>query len=219
MTTPALDTLLDAAAVRVLGSLMEKEATTPDNYPLTLNSLTAACNQATSRDPVMELAEADVKAALADLMQRTLVREVYRSDSRAKRFRHALAETLHLHPQELAVLCVLMLRGPQTSAEIRARTGRMYTFDDPAYLDIVLDGLATLPVPLVVQLPRLPGRKEARYAHLLAGEPQLPLDTEGAAPRVSGTSRMDALEEEVRAVRAELAELRERVDALLRELQ
>lgn len=219
MTSHALDTPLDATAVRVLGSLMEKEATTPDNYPLTLNALTAACNQTTSRDPVMALDEADVKAALADLMPRTLVREVYRNDSRAKRFRHALAETLHLHPQELAVLCVLMLRGPQTAAEIRSRSTRLYQFDDPAYLDIVLNGLATLPTPLVVQLPRLPGRKEARYAHLLAGEPQLPLESESAAPRTTGASRVEALEEEVGTLRAELAELRERVDALLRELQ
>src|SRR5690606_8270632 len=108
--------------VRVLGALIEKEFTTPDNYPLSLNALLAACNQSSNRDPVLELDEATVRAAIAARDRRKLVKEVFRSDSRARRYRHALADTLHLHPAELAALCVLMLRGPQTAGEIRTRT-------------------------------------------------------------------------------------------------
>jgi len=210
---------LSHVEVRILGALVEKALTTPDNYPLTLNSLTAACNQTTNRDPVMELDEVTVVAAVKALVARGFVREVYRSDSRAKRYRHALPEALNLHPAEIAVLCVLMLRGPQTPGEIRGRISRLHEFDDPGILDITLDALRTMPEPLVLQLPRQPGQKEARFAHLLAGEPEIPSVEERSAARPSGGSRIDALEADVASMRTELTELREKLDALLNELQ
>ncbi len=211
---------LDAVAVRVLGALIEKAYTTPDNYPLSLNALTTACNQSSNRDPVMALEEGVVAAAVKDLEQRGLVREVYRSESRVKRYRHALPDTLHLHDAEMAALGVLMLRGPQTVGEIRGRTSRMHEFPDLASVEVTLQALAGLTVPLVTMLDRQPGQKEARYAHLLSGEPaQEDTSTPGvAAPAandgaVGFEEEMADLRAEVADVKAELAELRARFDA------
>jgi len=201
---------LDPVAVRVLGSLIEKESTTPDNYPLTLNALKVACNQATNRDPVLDLDEATILASLDDLGRRSLVRAVHRSDSRARRYRHLMAETMSLHAAEIAVLCVLMLRGAQTAGEIRVRTARLFEFTDPMHVDITLQALMTLSQPLVTQLPRRPGQKEARYAHLLSGEPaeELTAPVESAVEEPVAPARGEALEHEVAALRAEVAELR-----------
>jgi uncharacterized protein YceH (UPF0502 family) len=209
---------LDGVGVRVLGSLIEKEITTPDNYPLTLNALTAACNQTSNRDPVLDLDEATVSKALEELGRRSLVRAVHRSDSRARRYRHLLPETLKLHPAEMAVLCVLMLRGSQTAGEIRTRTARLFEFPDLAHLEVTLQALMTLPTPLVAQLPRRPGQKEERYAHLLSGPP-----LDAPEPRVTEDTakpgRIEALEQAVHSLRAELAELRTRFDEFRREFQ
>jgi uncharacterized protein len=212
---------IDSLGVRVLGALVEKEATTPDNYPLTLNALTAACNQTTNRYPVMQVDEAAVARSLEELARRSLVRQVHRSDSRARRYRHLMVETLKLHPAELAVMCVLMLRGPQTPGEIRTRSARLHEYDDPAQLEITLQSLMTLSRPLVAPLPRQPGQKEARFAHLLSGEPGLqPLEESaaGGAP-MSRASRVEVLEDEVRALRQELQELRQRFDTFSRQFQ
>lgn len=216
---------LGAEAVRALGALVEKEFTTPDNYPLSLNALTAACNQASNRDPVMQLAEPEVAAALQELIHRALAREVHRSDSRVKRYRHLLGDTLHLHATELAALCVLLLRGPQTPGEIRTRTARMVEFVDLSHVEITLQSLISLSTPLVRQLPRLPGQKELRYAHLFAGEPQLPRQpaapeapsSDEAAPAEPG--RVDALERDLAEVRSELAELRAQFESFRKEFQ
>lgn len=210
---------LDAAAVRVLGALVEKEFTTPDNYPLSLNSLAAACNQASNRDPVMDLDEAAVSQALGDLAARALVREVYRSDSRVRRYRHLLGDTLHLHPPELAALCVLLLRGPQTLGEIKGRTARMFEFIDLAHVEITLQSLMSLATPLVTPLPRQAGRKEVRYAHVLSGEPLQPLPAQLPDTSPASPGRLDALEHEVAALRTELAELRAELAAFRREFQ
>ncbi len=223
---------LDPVAVRVLGSLIEKEITTPDNYPLTLNALVAACNQTSNRDPVMTLDEATVAGTLAELARRGFAREVHRSDSRAKRYRQTLAEALSLHEPETAVMGVLMLRGPQTPGEIRTRTGRLFEFRDVPHVEVTLQSLATLSDPLVAQLPRRPGQKEVRYAHLLSGEP--PADVEpapGAGPvsataaRADAAARIGALEDEVGSLRAdieslqgEVARLRARLEEVRREL-
>jgi uncharacterized protein YceH (UPF0502 family) len=203
---------LDIAGVRVLGSLIEKAATTPDNYPLTLHAVTAACNQATNRDPVLRLDGATVQSTLEELARRQLVREVKRSDSRARRYRHLMSESLNLHEAEIAVMCVLMLRGPQTTGEIRTRTSRLFAFPDLARVELTLEALMTLAEPLVAQLPRQPGQKEVRYAHLLAGEPE----ADSPEPHVDADpvedSRVDALEREVSSLRTELADLRKRFE-------
>jgi len=202
-----MDDPLDAVAVRVLGSLIEKEITTPDNYPLTLNALVAACNQTANRDPVFVLHEPAVSDSLKELSRRSLVREVHRGDSRARRYRQLLSESKSLHAAETAVMCVLMLRGAQTSGEIRSRTSRLFEFVDLTHVDVTLQGLVTLPVPLVVHLPRRPGQKEARYAHLLSGEPQA-ATIEAASVEPAKLDRVEALEQAVDALRAAMADLR-----------
>jgi uncharacterized protein len=220
---PADPEPLDDVAVRVLGSLVEKAYTTPDNYPLSLNALTAACNQTSNREPVMSVDEAAVMQALKELTHRSLVREVYRSDSRVKRFRHLLEETLHLHDPEQAALCVLMLRGPQTVGEIKGRSARMFEFIDLSHVEITLQSLVTLSTPLVVELPRQPGRKEARYAHLLAGEPEAAPAALDRAPRASRAEALEgevaSLREEVASLRADVAALRESLEGFRREFQ
>jgi uncharacterized protein YceH (UPF0502 family) len=216
---------LDDVGVRILGALIEKKFTTPDNYPLTLNALTAACNQTTNRDPVMELDEAAGKRSLDELARRSLVRGVHRGDSRAMRYREELSETLHLHQPELAALCVLLLRGPQTPGEIRTRSARMFEFSEPRHVEVTLESLITLSAPLVTLLPRRPGQKEARYTHLLAGAPQLDTTDEveaaaSATPRApSSGDRIEALERDVEALRAEVAELRAQLEGFRRQFE
>jgi uncharacterized protein YceH (UPF0502 family) len=220
-----MDQPVDAVGVRILGALIEKEFTTPDNYPLTLNSLTAACNQTSNRDPVMELDEAAVKRSLDELARRSLVRAVHRGDARAMRYREELSQTLHLHQPELAALSVLLLRGPQTPGEIRTRAARMFQFSEPRHVEVTLESLITLSTPLVALLPRRPGQKEARYAHLLSGEPRV--DTTREAEAVSSTAvrpptadeRIETLEREVVALRAEMAELRAQLEAFRRQFE
>jgi uncharacterized protein len=219
-----VDLPLDAVGVRVLGSLIEKQITTPANYPLTLNALTAACNQSSNRDPVLALDEAVVLAGLEDLTRRSLVRLVYRSDSRAKRYRHLVPETLNLHDAETAVMCVLMLRGPQTTGEIRTRTARLFEFRDLAHVDITLQTLMNLSEPLVVQLPRQAGQKEVRYAHLLAGEAEAEAvrtvaEPVAPEPPTADHSRLDALEQDVASLQAELTDLRALLDDFRRQFE
>jgi len=161
---------LNAVEARVLGSLMEKEVTTPENYPLSLNALVNACNQKSSREPVMELREADVRTALFDMEQRGLVRTL--ADSRVPKFENRVRDGLNLRRDEFAVVCLLLLRGPQTTAEMRARSERMYEFEDNAAVSTTLERLAGRvdPLqPLTVLLQRQPGAREARWMHLLSG--------------------------------------------------
>jgi uncharacterized protein YceH (UPF0502 family) len=210
---------LDDVAVRVLGSLIEKELTTPDNYPLTLNSLTAACNQTSNREPVMAVTEQDVMRALDALAKRSLARAVKRNDSRVERYRHLMTETLHLHQQENALMCVLMLRGPQTTGELRTRTTRMFEFRDLPHVEITLDALMTLATPLVAQLPRQPGQKEVRYAHLLAGEPAPYVPEVRERTASSQPGRIEVLEQEMSLLRGEMAELRAQFEEFRRQFQ
>jgi len=161
---------LNAVEARVLGSLMEKEVTTPENYPLSLNALVNACNQKSSREPVMELREADVRTALFDMEQRGLVRTL--ADSRVPKFENRVRDGLNLRRDEFAVICLLLLRGPQTTAELRTRSERMYEFEDNAAVTTTLERLAgrVEPLqPLTVLLQRQPGAREARWMHLLSG--------------------------------------------------
>jgi uncharacterized protein YceH (UPF0502 family) len=214
-----IDTPLSPVEIRIVGSLMEKEITTPDAYPLTLNALVTACNQSTNRDPVLSLDEETVNAGLAELATRQFVRQVFKSESRAKRYRQTMSETLHLHPAEAAVMCVLMLRGPQTAGEIRTRSARLFEFRDVPHVDVTLQSLMTLTTPLVVQLARRPGQKELRYAHLLGGQPADDHTDEAAQMHETSTPRVDRiaqLEEDVASLRTELAELKARFEEFVR---
>lgn len=213
--------------VRVLGALLEKEVATPDNYPLSLNALQAACNQTTNREPVMRLDEDAVVHAAVALRRRYLLRQIQPAGSRVTKYEHLLGQELRLVQRELAVLGVLMLRGPQTPGELYARTARLEPFADVADLEGVLESLrAREPEPLVARLPRRPGQKEVRYAHLLAGEPsqaELAPASEDAPPparRADGDDgRVAALERTVEALRAEVAALRAELDAFRAQFQ
>jgi uncharacterized protein len=208
---------LSEVEVRILGSLIEKESTTPDTYPLSLNALTNACNQLSNREPVMSLGEDAVKWAVNNLRQQSLVRAIQPSDARVMKFQHLVTEKLNLDAPARAVMCVLMLRGPQTLGEIKTRTNRLAEFANMAAVEAVVGELAGR--ELAVELPRRPGQKEARYAHLLSGPPSETPAADGnvgvdrAAPGVdSSDDRIAALEGVVEELRRELAELRSRFE-------
>jgi hypothetical protein len=203
---------LNPIEVRVLGCLVEKELATPEYYPLTLNALTNACNQKSNRDPVMALEEADVVRALDSLRFQRLAHQSAEG-VRAAKYCHNLDGLLRLEPQELAILAELLLRGPQTVGELRGRAERMAPIADLAAAEAVLTELAEREPPLVVLLPRQPGRKEQRYAHLFAGTPEQNEETspppEPVRARVlAENERLAALEVEMAALRSELVELR-----------
>ena len=201
---------LTAEECRVLGCLVEKAIATPDYYPLTLNSLISACNQKSSRDPVVSYDESDVMGAIDGLKEKRLATRITSSDSRVPRFRHIMPDALRLNQPQLVTLAVLMLRGPQTVGEIRGRTGRMYEFESLQEVEETLQNLAMRdPHRLVVHLPRRPGEKEARWAHLLCGEPEVEM-TEAAAPAARPSA--SALEGRVAALEEELAALREQFE-------
>lgn len=211
---------LSAAEARVLGALVEKDITTPDYYPLTLNALVNACNQTSNREPVMALGEAAVEQALGALRERRLAFLFQGADSRVAKFGHRVAETLELERPAIAVLCVLLLRGAQTVGEVRARTGRMHEFESLEATEAALQALAArVPEPLVVRLARQPGMKEQRYAHLLAGPVAAPVAGEEIPPALpTDESRVARLEAETAALRAEVSELRRQLDELKRAL-
>jgi hypothetical protein len=204
--------ILSPEEVRVVGALIEKQVTTPEYYPLTLNALRQACNQLSNREPVVAFDERTVVWALDSLRDRKLVRVVTTADGRVPKYRHVLDETLGLKSPEMAVMCVLMLRGAQTVGEIRTRTERLYPFSALSFVETTLEDLMTRDVPLVVKLPRQTGRKEPRYMHLLGGEVEVTeteTGAEAATPEARGESgRVARMEQELREVRAELAELR-----------
>ncbi len=210
-----MEALLNSVEVRVLGALIEKEITTPEYYPLTLNSLTTACNQKSNRDPVVSLEEKAVVRALESLREKGLARQVSGVDMRVPKHYHLFDEKMGLTRPHVAALCVLMLRGPQTVGEIRGRSGRLYEFADLEEVERVLVELAErTECALVVQLARQPGRKESRYAHVLMGEPEEedaqtegPVDAAALEVRAEN-ERIAALEEQVKALRDELADVR-----------
>ena len=161
---------LNDTEVRVLGALIEKEITTPDYYPLSLNALVAACNQSSNRNPVVHYDEGTVAHAADSLLEKKLVHLVDRGESRVTKYRHVLYEAMNLGRPAIAVMCVMMLRGPQTVGEIRTRSNRLYNFSSLEEVEITLNSLMTGEPPLIVRLPRQSGQKEVRYAHLLSGE-------------------------------------------------
>lgn len=206
---------LDPVEGRVVGSLIEKQLTTPQQYPLSLNSLTLACNQTSNRDPVLSYSEAEVQAALDSLKAKGLVRFVLPSHGRSVvRYRHVLDDKLALDARQLALIGVLLLRGPQTLGELRSRTERMAEFDSTAEVDGDLEGLSRWEDPLVARQPRRPGQKEERWTQLLCEEPDRPLPAE---PREE-TARRDDLRQQVETLREEVAALRTEVERLKSEL-
>lgn len=199
---------LSAIQVRVLGCLLEKEHTTPEQYPLTLNGLRTACNQKTSRDPVCNYTEGEVGHTLRELESMGLVKEAW--GARVPKYEHRAGAVLGLHSKSLAILATLMLRGPQTPGELKTNAHRLHEFDDLDDVHYVLDKLAAHEPPLLTVLPRQPGQKEARYAHLLSGEPVIP-----AAPAGRGPAREpSAIEQRLEALEEQVAELVERLQAL-----
>jgi len=214
---------LNAVEARVLGSLIEKQITTPDYYPLSLNALTHACNQLTNRDPVMALDESAVARAVEGLREKRLGTVFHGAESRIARYKHTFTDAILLTPAEVALLCVLLLRGSQTVGELRTRAERLFPFETLAEVEEVLNALATRqPDPLVAKLSRQPGTKESRYVHLLSGPVECtPTESgrrsTGLESGLAAVAKSDArpesehaakLEEEVAALRRELGELK-----------
>lgn len=209
---------LDAVEVRAAFALAEKSLATPDQYPMTLHALVAACNQKTAREPVTALPERDVQAALERLMRRGLVGTTAGAGHRVAKFRHLLDRGLDLSRRELAALTLLALRGPQTSGEIRTRGERLAPFETVDAAEEALWLLADRDEPLVVRLPRRPGQSADRYAHLLAGDVDAEAWAAEAPETAPAASTAGGLAARVEALEAEVADLRARLDALLAEL-
>ena len=204
---------LNEVECRILGSLLEKEVTTPEYYPLSLNAVVNACNQKSNRDPVMNLDEGVVRQTLRSLEGQALVRSVSPADSRVTKYEHRLQEAFNFYRHEIAILCLLLLRGPQTPGELRSRSERMHSFDDLSAVQSSLQHLMRREPPLVKPLPRQPGTKETRYAHLLSGdvapaEPELQVKADTLDRSVDG-DRVRQLEEEIARLKNEVADLKQ----------
>ena len=213
-----MPTNLNEVETRVLGSLVEKQVTTPEYYPLTLNALTLACNQKNNRHPVTSYSENQVADALETLREKNLAYVFYGSTSRVPKYKHVMPEVMHLSPPEMALMCVLMLRGPQTLGELRGNASRLHEFGTLEEVEETLNALISRdPDPLVARLPRQPGQKEGRFAHLLSGE----IDVESFAEteRVAPTSRRAGLEEKVEALAAEVEKLKEQFEQFRKQFE
>ncbi len=209
--------LLNAVETRVLGSLLEKEATTPDYYPLSLNALVNACNQRSNREPVMNLSEEEVREALSGLQEQRLAGPARGADSRVTKYEHWLGEAFNFSRAETALLCVLLLRGPQTPGELRGRTERMHPFHEISDVLAGLQKLMEREPPLAAVLPRQPGTKESRYAHLLSGNVESVAASEN--PLVRREPGEDAgLEERIVRLEATVVELRQETAALRKKI-
>lgn len=215
-----MDDLLTDVEVRVVGSLIEKEMTTPDYYPLSLNALTNACNQSSNRDPIVQYDEATVARAIETLRARSLVRAIQQSGSRVMKYRHLVGETMDLDTRQTAVLGVLMLRGPQTLAELRTRGSRLVPFESLEDVETTLNELiAREAAALVARLPRRAGQKEARYAHMLAGEVAFDTPDSADTRAPAGAERIGALEEAMEELRKEVADLRSQLEAFRKQFE
>ncbi len=211
--------ILTEIETRVLGSLIEKDITTPDYYPLSLNALVNACNQKNNRDPVMSLDESLVRDALATLQEKRLAGPASGADSRVTKFEHRLQEVFNFDRREIAVVCVLLLRGPQTPGELRSRTDRMYHFEALEDVVATLDRLAQREPSLARVLPRQPGTKESRYSHLFSGEPPASAEdvyvarapSPATAGEISLSDRVGTLEDEVSRLRQDLCEVQQQL--------
>ncbi|ELP4886887.1 YceH family protein [Vibrio cholerae] len=204
---------LSPLEARVIGCLIEKEVTTPDHYPLTLNSLTTACNQKSNREPVLNLSEAEVQDTVEGLIARRLVSDESSFNSRTSKYQHRFCNTefgdLKFNQQELGLICCLLLRGAQTPGELRTRTNRLCTFTDVKETEAVLERLANRDSgALVVKLPREPGKRESRYHHLFCGKVDMAAFATSSDNEANASSQYAELEQEVAALREEVAELR-----------
>jgi uncharacterized protein YceH (UPF0502 family) len=209
--TCSMDLVLNDIEARVLGALIEKEITTPEYYPLSLNALVAACNQTSNRNPVVHYDEVTVAQTLDTLREKKLTHLVDRGESRVSKYRHVLYETLNWSRPVIAVMDVLMLRGPQTIGEIRTRTTRLYDFTSLEQVETTLNSLVSADPPLIARLPRQPGQKEIRYAHLLSGEVTF-AQPEGAAESEDELDRIGKLEQEVEDLKRQFAEFRKQFE-------
>ena len=208
--------ILDPVEARVLGCLMEKEVATPEYYPLSLNALVNACNQKSNREPVMELADAEVEQALEGLRVKGLSTRITGRDIRVPKYGHRITEVFNLGRREFAALCVLLLRGPQTVGELRGRTERLYAFEDLEGVEAALNRLAEWqPDALVTKLPRQAGFKEGRYAHLLCGD----VDVAEAETPAAHADRGPSLADRVSALEADVAELKRQLEAFRRQFE
>jgi len=208
-----MPTILTDIEIRTLGSLVEKQVTTPEYYPLSLNALTLACNQKNNRNPVTSYTEAQVEQAVETLREKNLAYVFYGSTSRVPKYKHVLPEVMHLSHPEVAVMCVLMLRGPQTPGELRGNASRLHEFTGLEEIEQTLNGLITRDEQLVVRLPRQPGQKEVRFAHLLAGDIDLELlasevEHIAATPKRSSHEQIERLEHKVDALATEVESLK-----------
>ncbi len=217
-----LETLTETEA-RVIGALIEKQLTTPEYYPLTLNALVNACNQKNNREPVVSYDEKTVADALENLRDRNLVYVFYGSTSRVPKYKHMLPSVYELSEPETAIICEMLLRGPQTLGELRGRCERLYEFSSLGEVQETLDGLMRRDDPLVLRLPVQPGRKEARFAHLLHGE--IDIDALAAAPTVRSSrgvvdvDRIEKLESEVTGLRGEIESLKQTFDEFRKQFE
>jgi uncharacterized protein YceH (UPF0502 family) len=207
-----MTTILTDIETRVLGSLVEKQVTTPEYYPLTLNALTLACNQKNNRSPVTSYNEDQVAQALETLREKNLTYVFYGSTSRVPKYKHVVPEVMRVSSPEMALMCVLMLRGPQTPGELRGNASRLYEFTSLEEIEETLGALISRDEPLVVRLPRQPGQKEVRFAHLLSGEIDVEalVESERSAPppRRSSSDQIERLEQKVDALTTEVDKLR-----------
>jgi uncharacterized protein YceH (UPF0502 family) len=218
----AANIVLTAVECRVLGALIEKDITTPDYYPLSLNALVNACNQKNNRDPVMSLDENTVRDALYTLQEKRLAGPAGGADSRVTKYEHRVQEVFNFTRAETAVMDVLLLRGPQTPGELRGRTERMFRFEELSDVQSTLQKLTQRESSLVKMLPRQPGTKESRYAHLLSGDVEgyeAPLESSAAVSRGGDDERIAQLESQVAELQRELGELKQQMESFRKQFE
>ena len=214
-----MSTILTEIEARVLGSLVEKQVTTPEYYPLTLNALTLACNQKNNRYPVTSYTENQVSDAVERLREKNLAYVFYGSTSRVPKYKHVMPEVMHLSHPEVALMCVLILRGAQTLGELRGNAARLHDFSGLEEVEQTLNGLITRDEPMVARLPRQPGQKEGRFAHLLSGEINLEAFAEAERAAAAAPSRRSSLEEKVEALTAEVEKLKEQFEQFRKQFE
>ncbi len=216
-----MNPLLTIVEARVLGALVEKEVTTPDYYPLSLNALMNACNQKSNREPTMDLDEDEIRQGLHGLEEKRLAGRARSSDGRVTKYEHWLQEAFNFTRGEIAAICVLLLRGPQTLGEIRGRTDRLFHFEELSDVQTTLQKLMDREPPLVKVLPRQPGTKEARYAHLFSGDVatfEVAASSAIATGAAENSERIAALEEQIAALQSDAAEMKQQIEKLMRVL-